>query len=187
MIALQKNTMKQSIILLHGLFGSLSNWESVSEYFWDQYDIHVPLLPLFDQNRKVNLDYLVNWLNDYVETKELSNIVLVGNSLGGHVAILYTHRFQEKCSKLVLTGSSGLYENTGFGSYPRRHDFSYIREQVENTFYDSAVATDDLVSSVFDIVRDNRKCIRIVRIAKETQRNYVTEKLPEITLPVLLI
>lgn len=179
--------MKQSIILLHGLFGGLSNWQSVIARFNDTYDIHVPPLPLFDEHGKDDLEYLVNWLQHYIDSAGLKNVILLGNSLGGHVAILYTHRHSENVQKLILTGSSGLFENTTLGRYPRRHDFSYIRGRVENIFYDPKVASDELVDMVFQIVGDDRKCIRIVRTAKRAQRNYVTKELTEITVPVLLI
>lgn len=179
--------MKQSIILLHGLFGGLSNWEAVVEYFSPSYDIHVPLLPIMDEHKEDDLEYLVRWLERYIENSQLKNVILIGNSLGGHVAILYTHRNLFKVHSLVLTGSSGLYEKQTLGSFPRRHNKSFIRNQVANTFYDPEVATDELVDAVFEIVGDNRKCFRIIKTSRRTQNSYVTDLLPQLKLPVLLI
>jgi pimeloyl-ACP methyl ester carboxylesterase len=116
-----------------------------------------------------------------------NDITLVGNSLGGHVAILYAHRYPEKISKLVLTGSSGLYENYLSGSFPKRRDRNYIKKQVENVFYSPEAATDTLIDEVLLTLADTGKCFKIVKAAKTTQRNYVTEILPQITQPVLLI
>jgi len=175
------------MVLLHGLFGSLSNWKAVIDHFGPAYDVHVPLLPILDEHKEDELDYLVNWLHSYINDAGLKEVVLVGNSLGGHVAILYTHRYPAHVRALVLTGSSGLYERNTLGSFPRRKSHDYIREHVANTFYDPAIATNELVDSVFEIVGDNRKCLRIIRTSKKTQRSYVTALLPEIKLPVLLI
>ncbi|PSL44810.1 pimeloyl-ACP methyl ester carboxylesterase [Chitinophaga niastensis] len=179
--------MKQSLILLHGLFGGLSNWEGVVAHFGPHYDIRIPPLPIYDQHKCDNLEYLVDFLETYIIAEQLEQVILIGNSLGGHVAILYTHRHPEKVAKLVLTGSSGLYENTSMGSYPKRGNYAYIRERVAYTFYDPATATDALVDEVFHITTDNRKCFGIIRMAKSAQRNYVAHLLPDIQLPVLLI
>jgi pimeloyl-ACP methyl ester carboxylesterase len=179
--------MKQSIILLHGLFGGLSNWKTVVDYFGARYDVHVPILPIMDERKEDDLEYLVKWLAGYIEKAGLKNPILVGNSLGGHVAILYAHRHPHHVRALVLTGSSGLYEKSTFGSFPKRHSYTYIREHVANTFYDPATATDELVDAVFAIVGDNRKCLRIIRTSRRTQNSYVTDLLPHLKLPVLLI
>jgi len=179
--------MKQSMILLHGLFGGLSNWHGVMSGFQSAYDIHIPTLPIFDIQGEDRLNALTDFLQAYIQDHDLKEVILVGNSLGGHVAILYTHRCPHHVQRLVLTGSSGLYENTGFGSFPRRSSYPYIRERVAYTFYDPAVATDALVDEVFSITTDAAKCLSIVRMAKSAQRHYVADLLPEITTPTLLI
>ena len=179
--------MKQSIILLHGLFGGLSNWKGVIDHFGLTYDVHVPLLPIMHEHKEDELDYLVNWLQQYIDDAGLKKVILVGNSLGGHVAILYAYRNLQNVRALVLTGSSGLYEKNALGSFPRRHSHSFIREHVGNTFYDPNTATDELVDEVFKIVGDNRKCLRIIKTSRRTQNSYVTDLLPQIKLPVLLI
>ncbi|MDI1255579.1 MAG: alpha/beta hydrolase [Flavobacterium sp.] len=179
--------MKQSIILLHGLFGGLSNWKDVISHFEEKFEIHAPIIPIYDEHKENILDYFVNDLAEYINRHKLQNVILVGNSLGGHVAIIYAHKYPENVNKLVLTGSSGLYENYTIGSFPRRHDYSYIQKQVANTFYDLKCVTKELVDEVFEILSDNKKCIKIIRAAKITQRSYTTDILPEIDLPVLLI
>ncbi|NLU92144.1 alpha/beta fold hydrolase [Chitinophaga sp. Ak27] len=179
--------MKQSMLLLHGLFGGLSNWEGVVNHFSAQYDIHIPALPIYDEHPGDNLEYLVQFLDQYITSAGLENVILVGNSLGGHVAILYTHRRPEKVASLVLTGSSGLYENTSMGSYPKRGSYDYIRERVAYTFYDPATATDTLVAEVFSTTTNARKCFRIVKMAKSANRNYVASLLPHIPTRTLLI
>lgn len=175
------------MILLHGLFGGLSNWHGVVSHFQSTYDIHIPALPLFDRQGEDRLNYLTSFLQSYIQDHNLQDVVLVGNSLGGHVAILYAHKCPANVHRLVLTGSSGLYENTSLGSFPKRSNYAYIRERVAHTFYDPAVATDALVDEVFSITTDADKCLSIVRMAKSTQRHYVADLLPEIFTPTLLI
>lgn len=179
--------MKQGMILLHGLFGALSNWNDVTTHFESKYDIHVPLLPIYEDRKGDGLENMVKFLEEYIESAKLENVILVGNSLGGHVAIIYAYKHPEKVNKLILTGSSGLYENTNAGSYVKRGNRSYIRERVAYTFYDPAVATDVLVEEVLQITTDQKKCFAILKMAKSAQRNYVADILPQIQTRSLLI
>ncbi|MEO3402784.1 alpha/beta hydrolase [Mucilaginibacter sp. CAU 1740] len=179
--------MKQSIILLHGLFGGLSNWNGVIDHFENRFDIHVPQLPLYEKYTGDTLEYLIEFLDGLVNSANLQNVILIGNSLGGHLAIRYTHLYPHKVSKLVLTGSSGLYENTQFGSFLKRGNRKYIHERVAYTFYAPAIATDELVDEVMRVTTDNNKCLCSIKAAKSAQRDNVAARLPEISTPVFLI
>ncbi|AYL99538.1 alpha/beta fold hydrolase [Mucilaginibacter celer] len=175
------------MILLHGLFGSLSNWNGVIRYFENRFNIIVPQLPLYEKYKGDTLEYLMEFLDNLITSGNLQNPILIGNSLGGHLAIRYAHRYPQKVSKLVLTGSSGLYENTQFGSFLKRGNRKYIHERVAYTFYDPAIATDELVDEVMRVTTDNYKCLCAIKAAKSAQRDNVAARLPEISTPVLLI
>jgi pimeloyl-ACP methyl ester carboxylesterase len=179
--------MKQDMILLHGLFGQLSNWDSVVERFGTSYNMHVPSLPIYDTPKHDPLYFLVGYLESFIARSNLRDVILVGNSLGGHVAILYASRHGQNVRNLILTGSSGLYENTHVGVFPKRNTALYIKERVEYTFHDPAVATEELVSQVLSVTTDSQKCLGVLRIAKSTQRHYVADLLPQISAPTLLI
>ncbi|SEN00547.1 Pimeloyl-ACP methyl ester carboxylesterase [Mucilaginibacter gossypiicola] len=179
--------MKQNLILLHGLFGGLSNWKEVIDYFKDQFNIYVPELPLYEDHKIDRLHSLLNFLELSIDAAGLQNVILVGNSLGGHIAILYTLKHPENVSKLVLTGSSGLYENTQFGSYLKRNNYEYIKDRVAATFHNPAFATDELVAEVLNVTTNSFKCLCAIKTAKATQRDNVLARLPQISVPVLLI
>lgn len=179
--------MKQSMILLHGLFGGLSNWTGVVKHFESRFDIHVPVLPLYEKHKGDTVAYLTEYLELMINSQKLENIILVGNSLGGHIAIRYAQRHQGKVGKLVLTGSSGLYENTQMGSYLKRGNYTYIKERVAATFFDPAIATEELVAEVMQTTTNAYKCLSIIKAAKSTQRDHVLAHLPEIKTPVLLV
>ncbi|WCT14504.1 alpha/beta fold hydrolase [Mucilaginibacter jinjuensis] len=179
--------MKQSIILLHGLFGGLSNWKEVVNHFGKRFDIYIPELPIYEKYKTDSLEHLLNFLEGFIAANKLEDVILVGNSLGGHVAILYTLKYPANVAKLVLTGSSGLYENTQVGSYLKRGNYVYIKERVAATFYDPAIATDELVAEVLQVTTNTFKCLCAVKTAKSAQRNNVLVHLPQILTPVLLI
>lgn len=176
------------MLLLHGLFGALSNWDVVINEFRNDFRIVIPMLPIFDLPfRKVGLDALVDHLDGFVEMKGLNDFVLMGNSLGGHIALIYTLRRQEKVKRLILTGSSGLFENAMGGSYPKRGSYEYIKERAEYTFYNPKSISEDYVKEVFETTKSIPKCLNIVAIAKSAQRHNMANELPDIKVPTLLI
>lgn len=178
----------QTLLLLHGLFGALSNWEEVIRYFSPKYRVIIPLMPIYEMPIKsAGVEGLVAFIESFVEYKKLSNLTLIGNSLGGHVALIYTLHNQNKVDKLALTGSSGLFENSMGGSYPKRGSYEYIKERVEYTFYDPKTATKELIDEVFEITTSIPKCMRIVAIAKSAQRHNMAKEISKITIPTLLI
>jgi pimeloyl-ACP methyl ester carboxylesterase len=178
----------QVLFLLHGLFGALSNWEGVVGKFSKKYRVVIPMLPIYEMPiREAGLDGLRKFAEDFVSLKKLDNMIIMGNSLGGHIAMMYTLKNATKVKKLVLTGSSGLFEDSMGGSYPKRGNYQYIKERVSYTFYDPNVATKELIDEVFEITRSIPKCLRIVAIAKSAQRNNMAEDLPNIRIPTLLV
>jgi len=177
-----------SLVLLHGLFGALSNWESVVDKFKTKYRVIIPMLPIYDMPiREAGLEGLVEHLEGFVKMKGLKNMRLMGNSLGGHIGLIYTLAHPEKVSALILTGSSGLFENSMGGSFPRRGSYDYIKERVEYTFYDPKIISKEYVQEVFDTTKSIPKCMRIVGIAKSAQRHNMAKEVPNIKVPTLLI
>ncbi|MCX2432434.1 MULTISPECIES: alpha/beta fold hydrolase [unclassified Pedobacter] len=178
----------QTLVLLHGLMGELSNWELVIERFKDRYHVIIPILPIYDLPiLTLGVKALSRYVHRFLKFKSLNQVVLVGNSLGGHVGLVFTVAHQEFVKALVLTGSSGLYENAFGGSFPRRESYDYIKEKVEFTFYDPATATKELVDDVFKTVNDRSRVIRILTMAKSAIRHNMAKELSKITIPVSLI
>lgn len=178
----------ETLLLLHGLMGELSNWEGVIDYFKDKYRVIVPILPIYEQPLlTLGVKSLSKFVHKFVKYKKLNQFVLIGNSLGGHVGLVFTSSHQEFVKALVLTGSSGLYENAFGGSFPRRGSHDYIKEKVEFTFYDPKTATPELVDEVFKTVNDRSRVIRILALAKSAIRHNMSKDLSKITIPVSLI
>lgn len=177
-----------SIILLHGLFGALSNFREVVEHFSSRYTVMIPMLPIYTLPvLNTSVKSIAAFLHDFILFKNLDKVVLLGNSLGGHVALVYSKTHPEKVKAMVLTGSSGLYENAFGASFPRREDKEFIRKKVEVTFYDPARATDELVDECFEIVNDRNRLLRILAIAKSAIRHNMANDLPNMTMPTCLI
>ncbi|MCS7152403.1 MAG: alpha/beta fold hydrolase [Bacteroidia bacterium] len=176
------------IVLVHGLFGALSNWDSFLKYHADRYALYVPLLPIYEQSSvEPSLAGLTGYLWQFY-TEELSRpAIWIGNSLGGHLALLIAYQHPEAVRALVLTGSSGLFEEGMGSSFPRRSSREYVAERVRYTFYDPRHATPELIDEVFSLVNDSYKALRILKIARDAQRDFIGPKLPHISAPTCLI
>ena len=176
------------LMLLHGLFGALSNFKDVVDAFSDKYTVVIPLMPIYELPViNTNVKNLAKFVEDFIDHKGYDKVNLLGNSLGGHVALVYTSKNLEKVESLILTGSSGLYENAFGSSFPKRSNKDFIRKRVEVTFYDPAHATDELVDECFELVNDKSRLIRILSLAKSAIRHNMTNELPSLDVPTCLI
>ena len=178
----------ETLLLLHGLFGAMSNFADLIEHFRKSYKVVVPILPLFDLDIfHTSVGGLQKFVNKFIETRGYNNIHLLGNSLGGHVALVHVLKHPEQIKTLTLTGSSGLFENGMGDSYPKRGDYEYIKKKTQLTFYDPEMATKELVDEVFEITNSRVKVIKIIALAKSAIRNNLGEELNQIKQPTCLI
>ena len=80
----------QPLIILHGLFGSSDNWQTLGKKFSENFTVY-----LIDQRNhghslhsdQLNYDLMAEDLNGLVEIENLSNICLLGHSMGGKTAM----------------------------------------------------------------------------------------------------
>jgi pimeloyl-ACP methyl ester carboxylesterase len=178
----------KTLLLLHGLFGALSNFEEIISAFGTELNVIVPILPIYNlPTETTGLGGLLNFTKEFVEYKELSNIHVLGNSLGGHIAQLFALDHPELVKTMTLTGSSGLFESGMGDGYPRRGDYDYIKRKTEETFFDPTVATKELIDEVYETVNDRNKAIRIVLTAKSALQHNLGDKIHNITCPSLLV
>ncbi len=171
------------------LMGALSNFEDTFEHFSKNgYKVLIPELPLYSLPLlQTNVKNLAGFLKDFMEHKKVNSAILLGNSLGGHIALYFTKHNQEQVKALVLTGSSGLYEKAMGDSFPKRGNYEYIKEKTQGVFYDPAIGTKEMVDDVFKIVNDRSSVIRTLAIAKSAIRHNMSADLPAMKQPTCLI
>ncbi|MBL19904.1 MAG: alpha/beta hydrolase [Flavobacteriaceae bacterium] len=177
------------LVILHGLMGGLSNFGGVAAQFSTAgYKVLIPELPLYDLPLlKTNVKQFAIYLRDFITHLGEEKVILIGNSLGGHIGLLHTNLFPEKVKGLVITGSSGLYENAMGESYPKREDYEYIKKKTQDVFYDPIIASKKVVDDVFETVNDRKKLIKILTIAKSAIRHNMAKDLPNIKVPTGII
>ncbi|NNC44933.1 MAG: alpha/beta hydrolase [Winogradskyella sp.] len=177
------------IIVLHGLMGGLSNFDSVTNFFSDNgYKVIIPELPIYTMSLiKTNVKSFANYLKAFIDFKGLDDVILLGNSLGGHIGLYHTKMYPEKIKALVITGSSGLYESAMGSGYTKRSDYEVIKKKAQDVFYDPEVATKEIVDEVYETVNDRNKLIKTLAIAKSAIRHNMAKDLPKMTTPTCII
>ncbi len=177
------------MIFLHGLMGNLSNFQHQVDYFSTRgYEVVIPMLPLYSMPlATTSVSSLTKFVKKFIDHNGYSKVILVGNSLGGHIALLFQKLFPSYLKSIVLSGSSGLYEAAMGNSYPRRGDRDYIAERVRDVFHIKEVATEELIDQVFSTVNDRMKAIKTLAISKSAIRHNMAEDITSFHLPVCLI
>ena len=177
------------IIILHGLMGGLGNFEAFISHFPNKgYQVFMPELPIYTASIiNTNVKYFSKFIFDFINFLKIKDMILIGNSLGGHVALLFSKLYPNIAKGLVLTGSSGLYENAMGDTYPKRGDYEFIKKKTQNVFYSEKIATKEIVDEVFESVNNRNKVIRILAMAKSAIRHNMAQDLPNIKIPVALI
>ncbi len=169
--------------------GGLSNFKDVIDFFSSKnYKVVIPELPIYTLPLKeTSVTAFSDFLEDFVKFKKFDNPILLGNSLGGHIGLIFSNKNPNLVKSLVLTGSSGLYENSMGESYPKRENYDYIKRKTEEVFYNPKVATKEIVDEVFETVNNRDKLVRTLSIAKSAIRHNMSSDLPNIETPTLLI
>ncbi|WP_375238269.1 alpha/beta fold hydrolase [Aurantibacter sp.] len=177
------------LLVLHGLMGGLSNFDSVTEHFSQKgYKVIVPILPLYTKSLlKTNVKAFSKYVYEFIQFKKLDQVILLGNSLGGHIGLYLTKLHPECVKALIITGSSGLYESAMGSGYTKRGDYEVIKKKAQDVFYDPAIATKEIVDEVYETVNDRNKLIKTLAIAKSAIRHNMAKELPKMTTETCII
>ncbi len=177
------------IIVLHGLMGGLGNFNGVLKHYPKKgYRVLIPELPIYDLPLlRTNVKSFAKFVEGFITHKRLENVILLGNSLGGHVGLLHTKLYPKKVKALVITGSSGLYESAMGDGYPKRGDYEFIKKKAQDVFYDPEIATKEIVDEVYETVNNRLKLVKTLAIAKSAIRHNMSKDLPHMHTPTCII
>lgn len=93
------------IVILHGWGHSRKMWMGFCSMFKKQ-NVICPDLPGFGERKLISDKWKVSdyadWLEKYLNNQNLEDIVLIGHSFGGKIAIEYASRHQTKIKKIIL-------------------------------------------------------------------------------------
>ena len=107
-----------ALVLLHGLLGSSRNWTTIGRALRERFDVHALDLRNHGQSphaEAMRWSELCGDLRAYLEQAGLSEIILMGHSLGGKIAMRYAAEYPEQVGKLVIVDIAAK-------AYPPYHD-----------------------------------------------------------------
>lgn len=182
-----KNDSKPIVLLLHGLFGGLSNFDAVIDLLSSKYRFIMPLIPFFDEDALQTIEQLQQYVLQFLKVHfEGQKIHVIGNSLGGQLALFLAHSHPELFTSMVLTGSAGLMENEFGCSIPKRFNKSYLRDRVKEVFYEKELDESEL-SIIQSVITSPRRCQRLIHLAKNSKKSNCNPFIDQLLVPTLLI
>lgn len=174
------------LIFLHGMFGGLSNYDPLLKQI-QGYNIFVPKIPIYELGmREISISRLTEWLHSFCIELNIENPILLGNSMGGHLALDYAQKYNDNIFALVLTGSSGLLEKNFGSTFPRRKDRDFIKKQANLTFYEDLI-DDTVMDEIMEVVKSPKKLTNLLALTRDTHKYNMEEHLSKINQEVLLI
>lgn len=175
------------MVLLHGLLGALSNWESVFPLFASFCKPIALQFPILTGHRsEVKIKSLAAYTEYMIRERSLQPVTLCGNSLGGHVAMRLYLASPELVDCLILSGTSGLYEHT-VDALPVRPDRNYIREHMKRVFTNPQFITDERIEEIYQTISPRMNVLNIIHAARSAKKDNLLHLLREIKVPVLLL
>ncbi len=178
---------KPEMILLHGLFGALSNWDSTFPLFSAFSEPIALQFPILTGHRsEVKVKALAAYTEYLVRLRKLGPVALCGNSLGGHVAMRLCLASPELVDCLILSGTSGLYEHT-VDALPVRPDERFVREHMARVFFGKQFVTEDAIKEVHQILKSRVNVLNIIHAARSAKKDNLQKLLPQIKVPTLLL
>ncbi|MCI0372291.1 MAG: alpha/beta fold hydrolase [candidate division NC10 bacterium] len=178
----------ESVVLLHGLMGQMDHWERSVQALGEVCRAIALELPIFHPALpEASIAELSSYVHRFLDALAIPRAVVGGNSLGGHIALALALTHPERVSGLILTGSSGLFERGFTRGVPHRPSSEYVREKMEEIFFDPTLVTPVWVEEVRRVVTTPPSAMRVLRFAQAAKRHTLEERLPHIRMPTLLV
>jgi 2-hydroxy-6-oxonona-2,4-dienedioate hydrolase len=170
------------------MFGNIAMWRSTINALRNSYRVIVPRLPLYDVPiHRANFANLVEIFNDFLEWHQLNNVILIGTDIGGQLALDYSYQYPHRVSKVIISGSSGLFENLPVIDKNFNKDYDSIKEQVDQVFYKKDLAGANVVNNVYQTLNSFSKGLHVWAFSKASRENEVSNYLHKLETPVLMI
>jgi len=175
------------MVLLHGLFGALSNWDSVQPLMAKYAKAIALSFPLLSAHRsEVKVKSLALYTEYFLRTRKIHPTTLCGNSLGGHVALRLYLAAPEMVDCLILTATSGLYEHS-VDALPVRPGREFVLEHMSKVFANEKFITDEAVGEIVNILNDRTNVLNLIHAARSAKKDNLKDVLCEVKAPTLLL
>jgi pimeloyl-ACP methyl ester carboxylesterase len=181
-----------TVILLHGLGSVKEIWAANIGALSAKYNVYALDQIGFGHSDKPLVEYkiatFVDFLHGFMQSQNLSKATLVGNSLGGWIAIDFAARHPQMVDKLVLVDSAGLAWEKAPAMDLNPASLADMRALLDSIFYDKKMVTDEFVLQAFtNHVRNNDGFTIQRTLAGFAQNQFEDTKLSSIHAPTLVV
>jgi len=181
-----------AVILLHGLGGGKEIWMASFGALAAQYHVYAIDQIGFGHSDKPLLDYKIatfaDFLQGFMQAQNIPKATLVGNSLGGWIALDFAVHHPGTVEKLVLVDSAGLPWTQAFPADLNPSSVAEMRAMLESVFYDKKILTDDVVLQAFTNHVRSSEAYTIQRtMAGWAAPQFEDTKLASIHAPTLVV
>lgn len=174
------------VVMIHGLGGAGESWVPLISFLRRDFLLYAPDMPGFGQTPlapgKQCIATHVGYLEHFLDTLGHERVTLVGQSLGGWIALRYAARHPERVSNLYLFNSAGLMREGMFSPYaPDREAAKFYVKRISG--YGGVVPTFWLDA----IVKMSREPAFAQFIENYDRAEEVDEILANITVPTTIV
>lgn len=180
------------VILLHGLGSVKEIWLANLGALAAKYHVYAIDQIGFGHSDKPLLDYKIvtyaDFLQGFMQSQNLTKATLVGNSLGGWIALDFVARHPDMVDKLVLVDAAGLSALQAPKVDLNPSSLDGMRAVLESIFYDKKFVTDEFVVRAFTNHVHNNDGYTIQRtMAGVMQPQFEDQNLKSIHAPTLIV
>ncbi|MBM3238514.1 alpha/beta fold hydrolase [Candidatus Poribacteria bacterium] len=197
------------VILIHGLGAFAETWIYNILPLSKKFCVYAPDVVGFGHSDKpdviYSLAYFVNFLEDFMDALSIERASIVGNSMGGLIALSFALEHPERVDKLVLVDNAGFGKKVSWGlrllTLPligklltAKTSKSGIKRGLSGSFYNSKFVTDEWVEKAYAISRlpgskrtflaTLRSGVGILGLKREA---ILLDKLPQLQVPTLIV
>ena len=101
-----------ALLLIHGMAGSSATWQAIIPQLSKKFRVIAPDLLGHGMSAKPRGDYSLGafavFLRDLLDALGVARATVIGQSLGGGIAMQFAHQHRDYCERLALIGSGGL-------------------------------------------------------------------------------
>ncbi len=176
------------VVFLHGLLGLKEHFAAAAAELTDKADcwlVQAPLLSL--RGSQCSVVGATELVAAFLAERINEPAVLVGNSLGGHLALRIALDHPERVKGLVLAGSSGLFERTFEKDVQHRPTREWIDRKITDLFYDKDRMPDGVVDRAYEELSQRKAARSLVRLSRTAKADHMGSRLPRVEQPTLLL
>jgi 2-hydroxy-6-oxonona-2,4-dienedioate hydrolase len=177
-----------ALVCLHGLFGSPGDFATVHALLPPGVRHFTPELPIasgFGELEKTA--ELVEFLRRRLDSKGIERAVLLGSSLGGHLALSFALAHPSRVAGLVLSDPSLILEKRLFTRRTRLATPDAVAAEIRRSFWDVTLGAEPMATIASQTLNDPRRLRSLLRLTKDVESHDPVTRLIEIAAPTLIL